>query len=137
MAVEAPFGAAPGRQLRVLVAEDNALNRRLTAALLDRLGHAAAFVANGREAVAQARTGNFDAVLMDIQMPEMDGLTATRLIREWEAASGGPRVAIIAVTADAMLENREMCLEAGMDECLVKPLDPALFRETLRRLAPV
>jgi CheY-like chemotaxis protein len=70
-------------------------------------------------------------------MPEMDGLTATRLIREAEAAAGAPRVPIIAVTADAMLENRELCLEAGMDECLVKPLDPTLFRETLRRLAPV
>jgi signal transduction histidine kinase/CheY-like chemotaxis protein len=133
----APFGAVPDRQLRVLVAEDNVLNRRLTAALLDRLGHSATFVSNGREAVTQARSGKYDAVLMDIQMPEMDGLTATRLIREQEAAAGSPRVAIIAVTADAMLENRELCLEAGMDECLVKPLDPTLFRETLRRLAPV
>jgi signal transduction histidine kinase len=136
-AAESPFGTGPGRQLRVLVAEDNALNRRLTAALLERLGHTAAFVSNGREAVAQARTGKFDAVLMDIQMPEMDGLTATRLIRAQEEAAGDARVVIIAVTADAMLENRELCLEAGMDECLVKPLDPALFRETLRRLAAV
>jgi signal transduction histidine kinase len=134
---ELPFGAGPGRKLRVLVAEDNVLNRRLTAALLERLGHSAEFVTDGRAAVARARSGGFDAVLMDIQMPEMDGLTATRLIRAREAAQGDARVPIIAVTADAMLENRELCLEAGMDECLVKPLDPALFRETLRRLAPV
>jgi len=133
---ETPYGTETERKLRVLVAEDNALNRRLTAALLERLGHRAEFVANGREAVAQARTGQFDAVLMDIQMPEMDGLTATRLIRAQEAAAGDPRVPIIAVTADAMLENRELCLEAGMDDCLVKPIDPTLFRETLRRLAP-
>ncbi len=136
-AAEQPFGAGPGRKLRVLVAEDNALNRRLTAALLERLGHSAEFVTDGRAAVARARSGGFDAVLMDIQMPEMDGLTATRLIREQEAAVGDARVPIIAVTADAMLENRELCLEAGMDECLVKPIDPTLFRETLRRLAPV
>ncbi len=137
VAAEQPFGAGSGRQLRVLVAEDNALNRRLTAALLERLGHSAEFVTDGRAAVARARSGGFDAVLMDIQMPEMDGLTATRLIREQEAAVGDARVPIIAVTADAMLENRELCLEAGMDECLVKPIDPTLFRETLRRLAPV
>ncbi|HEX3730423.1 MAG TPA: response regulator, partial [Opitutaceae bacterium] len=123
------------RVLRVLVAEDNVLNRRLTAALLGRLGHEAEFVTNGREAVAKAKAEHFDAVLMDVQMPEMDGLTATRLIRQHEGGGqNGRRVPIIAVTADAMLENREECLSAGMDECLTKPLDPSLFRETLRRL---
>ncbi|HVW21636.1 MAG TPA: ATP-binding protein [Opitutaceae bacterium] len=128
-------GPARDRALRVLVAEDNILNRRLTAALLGRLGHEAEFVTNGRDAVARAKAERFDAVLMDVQMPEMDGLTATRLIRQNEGdPSGGRRLPIIAVTADAMLENREECLSAGMDECLVKPLDPGLFRETLRRL---
>ena len=124
------------RRLRILVAEDNRLNQRLAKMLLDRLGHYADFVANGREAVERVAAESYDLVLMDVQMPEMDGRSATRLIRDAEARQrSDQRLPIIAVTADAMLEDREKCLEAGMDAVLTKPLDPALFRETLARYA--
>jgi len=124
------------RRLRILVAEDNRLNQRLAKMLLDRLGHYADFVANGREAVERVATESYDLVLMDVQMPEMDGRSATRLIRDAEARQrSDQRLPIIAATADAMLEDREKCLEAGMDAVLTKPLDPALFRETLARYA--
>ena len=135
----AKAGAGPAangcRPLRVLVVEDNALNRRLAGVLLERMGHRPEFAFDGRAAVAQARAGPYDLILMDCQMPEMDGLTATRLIREDEAANGGGRVPIIALTADAKIDDRERCLRAGMDEYLAKPLDAARFRETLERLA--
>ncbi|HVW21335.1 MAG TPA: response regulator, partial [Opitutaceae bacterium] len=130
----APAAAAP-RRLRILVAEDNAVNRRLIRALLDKLGHASEAVVNGRQAVERAASGGLDLILMDIHMPEMDGLTATRAIRRAEAASGGRRVPILAVTADAMEETRGQCEAAGMDGCLVKPLDPLKFRDALLRYA--
>jgi len=131
-------GLAPAgdtRPLRVLVVEDNALNRRLAGVLLERLGHRPEFAIDGREAVARARASRFDMILMDCQMPEMDGLTATRLIREAETANGGGRIPIVALTADAKADDRERCLRAGMDEYLAKPLDADRFRETLLRLA--
>ncbi|HWA85392.1 MAG TPA: response regulator, partial [Opitutus sp.] len=127
--------APTGRQLHVLVVEDNPLNRRLTAAMLAQLGHHAAFALNGREAVERTRTATFDLILMDIQMPELDGLSATRQIREEEAATSRRRVPIIAVTADASGEDREACLAAGMDDYIAKPLDPGLFREAINRAA--
>jgi signal transduction histidine kinase/ActR/RegA family two-component response regulator len=133
----APAFTAPmpedGRKLRVLIVEDNALNRRLTAAMLQRFGHDVEFAHNGREAVERVRDEQFDLVLMDIQMPEMDGLTATRAIRAAEVATDRERLPIIALTAEAMTYDRERCLEAGMDDYLVKPLDLALFREALLR----
>ena len=127
--------AGVGRRLRVLIAEDNALNRRLTSAMLQRLGHTFVFAHDGREAVERVRAERFDLVLMDVQMPEMDGLTATRTIRAEEAAAQRDRLPIIAVTAEAMIHDREKCLAAGMDDYLVKPLDPDLFRESLLRAA--
>ncbi|HUR56099.1 MAG TPA: response regulator [Opitutaceae bacterium] len=125
--------AADERMLRVLIVEDNALNRRLTSAMLQRLGHSVECAHNGREAVERVRDERFDVVLMDIQMPEMDGLTATRAIRAAEMASDRERVPIIALTAEAMSHDRDRCLEAGMDDYLVKPLNLSLFREALLR----
>ncbi|HEY0947152.1 MAG TPA: response regulator [Opitutaceae bacterium] len=125
----------PVRRLRVLVVEDNPINRRLVAALLKQLGHEAAFAHDGRQALAQLDAAEFDAALMDLQMPEMDGLTTTRAIRAAEAASGRRRLHIIALTASATPENRDECLQAGMDGYLAKPFAPDALRDLLHRAA--
>jgi len=111
------------RSLRILVAEDNAVNRQLVTALLGKRGHTVVTVVNGREAVAAVTKGEFDIVLMDVQMPEMDGLEATAAIRKLELVTG-EHVPIIALTAHAMKGDREICVAAGMDEYLSKPLNP-------------
>jgi signal transduction histidine kinase/DNA-binding response OmpR family regulator len=107
---------------RVLLAEDNAVNRQLVIGVLERRGHAVTVAHNGKEAVDALEHQRFDLVLMDVQMPVMGGLEATRLIREREAAAGG-HVPIVALTARAMKGDREMCLAAGMDDYLTKPID--------------
>ena len=124
-ASEAVATAAPRRLLRVLVAEDNVVNRKLVATILDKRGHQVRAVDNGREAVAAlagAGRDSFDVVLMDVQMPEMGGFEATQAIRAAEPA-GAARLPIIALTAHAMQGDRERCLEAGMDDYLPKPID--------------
>jgi signal transduction histidine kinase/DNA-binding response OmpR family regulator len=117
---------------RVLVAEDNAINQQIVEHLLARLGITVEFAANGREAVDAVLKDykRFDAVLMDVQMPEMDGLEATRLIRNHVDATQLP---IIAMTAHAMETERQLCLEAGMNDHLTKPVDPKALTKTLRR----
>jgi signal transduction histidine kinase/CheY-like chemotaxis protein/HPt (histidine-containing phosphotransfer) domain-containing protein len=114
----------PERRLHVLLAEDNAVNQRLAASLLERRGHKVTIAANGREALHAVTAGPFDVVLMDVQMPEMGGFEATAAIRALEAERGAARMPIIAMTAHAMKGDRERCLAAGMDEYLTKPLDP-------------
>jgi signal transduction histidine kinase/CheY-like chemotaxis protein len=136
-------GAAPsavaGAPLEILLAEDNPVNRTLAVRLLERRGHRVACAANGVEAVALWKARPVDLVLMDVQMPEMDGLAATRAIRELEAAAGR-RTPIVAVTAHASAEDRVRCLEAGMDGFLAKPIQAAeLYRvlaEAAARLLP-
>jgi PAS domain S-box-containing protein len=111
------------RPLRVLVAEDNAVNQQVAVGMLERSGHAATVAANGREVLALLEQGAFDVVLMDVQMPEMDGLEATAAIRERERSVGG-HLPIVALTAHVMKGDAERCLAAGMDAHLAKPLQP-------------
>jgi signal transduction histidine kinase/CheY-like chemotaxis protein len=108
------------RGLRVLVADDNLVNQKVAKSMLERLGHTAALASDGKEALLAVKTAPFDLIMMDVQMPEMDGLEATRRIRELEA--GKAHVPIIALTAHAMDSHREECLAAGMDSFLAKPI---------------
>jgi PAS domain S-box-containing protein len=134
-----------GNGLSILVAEDNEINALLVRTLLSRLGHKPTIVGDGAAAVdawSAARTAGrpFDLVMMDVQMPGMDGLEATRRLRAIEMAAGDSRMAIVALTANAYAEDREACLAAGMDALLVKPLDREKLREALesvKRRAPL
>jgi PAS domain S-box-containing protein len=131
----APPPAAPGRPLSVLLAEDNPVNQKLAVWLLQKQGHKVTVATTGREALEALGRQTFDLVLMDVQMPEVDGLEATRLIRARERGTGR-RVPILAMTAYAMKGDRERCLEAGMDGYLAKPIVPEQLAEALARLAP-
>ena len=115
--------AAAGK--RVLVAEDNEVNQLLARRILERLGCEVVLAVNGLEAVQRACSERFDLVLMDCQMPELDGLGATRAIRQWERREGRAPLSIIAVTASAFAEDVSRCLAAGMDAVLTKPFKPA------------
>ncbi len=128
----------PTEILRVLLAEDNAVNQRLAVAVLDRQGHEVTVANNGREAVDKWEGGDFDLVLMDVQMPEMDGFEATAEIRRLEASRSGNRhTFIIAVTARARKSDRQKCLDAGMDDYMAKPIRIANLAEALSRRAKV
>ncbi|HXW30953.1 MAG TPA: ATP-binding protein [Xanthobacteraceae bacterium] len=129
---------APAGGLAVLVAEDNEINALLTRALLVRLGHRPTLAANGAIAVesfvaARAAAMPYDLVLMDVNMPELDGLEAARRIRATEIAAGAPPTPIIALTANVFAEDREACLAAGMNGVLVKPLDRERLADALAR----
>ncbi len=117
---EAP---AQPRSLRILLAEDNPFNQKVAKAILGKRGHQVTLAENGLFAVQAWEKGGHDVVIMDVQMPEMDGLEAARTIREREKVCGG-HIPIVAVTAHAMADDRRRCLEAGMDAYLAKPLQP-------------
>jgi PAS domain S-box-containing protein len=121
--------------LRLLVAEDNAVNRQLAVALLAKLGYEADVVENGREALDALERVTYDVVLMDVQMPELDGLEATRRIRERFRSTHGPT--IVAMTANAMEGDREDCLAAGMDDYLSKPIRLEELSRALAKCRPV
>jgi CheY-like chemotaxis protein len=106
--------------LRILLAEDNVVNQKLALRLLQQMGYRADLASNGLEAVESVQRQTYDVVLMDVQMPELDGLDATRRICALMPAPGRPR--IVAMTANAMQGDREMCIEAGMDDYLTKPI---------------
>ncbi len=116
-------GSALRRPLRVLVAEDNLLNQKVIASILQKRGHYMTVATDGVSAVSMYERGDFDVVLMDVHMPGMDGLLATKAIREREARRAGPRIRIIAVTADALDGDKERCINAGMDGYMAKPID--------------
>jgi CheY-like chemotaxis protein len=121
LATEATEPDEPQRALRVLLAEDSPVNQRVATAMLEKWGHSVAIACNGRQAIAMFPKEPFDLVLMDVQMPEMDGLEATRAIRQYEQSNGG-HVAIVALTAHAMKGDRQRCLSAGMDAYVTKPI---------------
>jgi two-component system, sensor histidine kinase and response regulator len=131
----APPAAASVRPLDLLLAEDNPVNQRLAQAVLEKMGHRVVLARNGREACAAWRDGSFDVILMDVQMPEVDGVEATQLIRAAEAAGGRRRTPILAVTANAMAGDRERLLAAGMDDYISKPYKVETLREAVSRLA--
>jgi two-component system sensor histidine kinase/response regulator len=140
-AVAAPPDTADDRvlvqssgQLRVLVAEDNPVNQRIAQQLLRKRELAVTLADDGRQAVDAFEAGRFDLVLMDVQMPEMDGFEAVAAIRALERAQGRPHTPIVAVTAHAMVGDRERCLEAGMDAYLSKPLRRQLLFELVDEL---
>ncbi len=112
-----------GPSLHILLVEDGLVNQRVAVGFLKRAGHTISVAANGKEALTALECGSFDVVLMDVQMPVMDGLEATAIIREREQGSG-QRIPIVAMTAAAMKGDRERCLEGGMDDYVSKPIDP-------------
>lgn len=125
-----PLAGAP---LKVLLAEDNVTNQKLAVAILRKGGHVVTVAENGRRAVEFFERGKFDLILMDMQMPEMDGVEATAAIRAIEQRTGA-RTPIVAVTANAMLGDRERCLSAGMDDYLSKPLRAEDLIKTIQRV---
>ena len=127
------LAAAPARPLAILLAEDNAVNQRLAVRLLEKRGHSVVVTANGAEAVAAFAERPFDAVLMDVQMPVMNGFEATSAIRARERDTGR-RTPIIAMTAHAMSGDRDRCLSAGMDGYVQKPIQPAELFAAIERV---
>jgi PAS domain S-box-containing protein len=124
------------RSLRVLLAEDNAVNRLVAIRLLEKRGHSVAIATDGREALAACQREQFDIILMDVQMPEIDGISATGEIRKREEGTG-KRVPIIALTAHAMQEDRARCLAAGMDGYVAKPFNSKELLQLIDKLVPV
>jgi two-component system sensor histidine kinase/response regulator len=129
-------GAAPARRLRILVADDNPVNQRVLQRLLEKLHYIVTLVANGQEAVDRMAAEEFDLVLMDVQMPVMDGIAATAAIRDRERTSNA-HVPILAVTAHAMQGDRERFLTAGMDGYISKPIGRAELIEAIATALPV
>jgi len=129
---EGPEKSEPTR--RVLLVEDNAANQKLALLLLKKLGYEAQLAVNGREALQAASFGDVTLILMDCQMPEMDGFEATQEIRQQEQGTGR-HIPIIAMTANAMQDDRQKCLQVGMDDYVSKPINPQKLKEILDRWA--
>jgi CheY-like chemotaxis protein len=127
---EIPMQASP---LRVLVAEDNPVNRTVARRLLEKRGHSVRVAVNGRDALAAFDEEAFDVILMDVEMPEMDGFETTKLIRKRESVSGA-HIPVVAMTAHAMKGDQEKCLAAGMDAYVSKPINPATLFEVIRKV---
>jgi CheY-like chemotaxis protein len=123
-------------QLKVLLAEDNVVNQRVLARMLEKLGWQVRVVENGQEAVVESSEIAYDVILMDVQMPEMDGLNATMAIRTRERQRGAGHVPIVALTAYAMQGDRERCLMAGMDDYLSKPVRMDDLQRIVERFVP-
>ncbi len=134
--IEGNAHKADGQRLRILVADDNVANQTVAQAILERLGHRADSVANGSEAVETLRAIPYDLVLMDCQMPEMDGYEATRVIRDPASKVLRSDIPIIALTANASAENRTKCLAVGMNDYLAKPIHPKQLAKMIEQWVP-
>ncbi len=130
-----PFQVAPQNRLRVLLAEDHPVNQKVVVRMLEHLGHTVVVAADGRAAIEAIEGDEFDVVLMDVQMPEMDGFEAVQIIREREEATG-THLPILALTAHAMQGDRERCLQAGFDGYLSKPVRQADLQQALAAFVP-
>jgi two-component system sensor histidine kinase/response regulator len=118
---------------RILIAEDNLVNQRVALYMLEKQGHQATGVMNGEEALQALEKGNYELVLMDVQMPKMDGFQFARVLRDREKATG-LHLPVIAMTAHAMKGDREKCLQMGMDDYISKPLNAKQLAETIARV---
>jgi two-component system, sensor histidine kinase and response regulator len=121
------------KRLNILLAEDNTVNQKLAVRILEKMGHSVCVAPNGREALNMLETNDFQMVLMDVQMPEIDGLDATRAIRIKEINSGS-HIPIIAMTAHAMTGDRERCIESGMDDYISKPITPNQLSQVIEKV---
>jgi len=119
---------------KVLVVEDNAVNRKVLAMMLDKCGFPYEMVENGKEAVEQFTSQRYFAILMDIQMPVMDGYTATKEIRRLESQQKRPKTPIIALTANAMESDQQKCVDAGMDDFISKPIQLDTLKHKLQHM---
>jgi len=119
------------QKIRIMLAEDNIINQKVALKILENLGYHADAVANGKEALNALETLSYDLVLMDVQMPEMDGFEATKKIRDSESAFRN--LPVIAMTAQAMKGDREKCLKAGMDDYVSKPVRPQELEEVIKK----
>jgi CheY-like chemotaxis protein len=128
-----PVDPAPLAGARILLAEDNQINQEVAVAMMNQVGIAVDVASDGSAAVQQAAQARYDAILMDMQMPVMDGLQATRVIRGAETQGRTP---IIAMTASASADDRARCLAAGMDDHLAKPVEPGELWRVLLRWVP-
>jgi CheY-like chemotaxis protein len=127
---------AKKRRVRILVAEDNVVNQKVALRILDKLGYRADAVADGKEALRALETIPYDLVLMDLQMPEMDGFEATGVIRDPRSRVRRHDIPVIAMTAHAMKGDRERCLEAGMDDYISKPVTALALNDILEKHLP-
>ncbi|HUQ70861.1 MAG TPA: response regulator [Planctomycetaceae bacterium] len=123
------------RPLDILLAEDSPINQQLAVGLLERWGHRVTVAEDGQQAIDAVKKRRFDMVLMDVQMPDVDGLEATRSIRVWEQESGSPALPIVAMTAHALQGDRDRCISAGMDDYLTKPIRSELLFQMVERFA--
>jgi two-component system sensor histidine kinase/response regulator len=131
-----PDSNIDARHLRILVAEDNTTSQLIAKKTLEKAGHTVQIAGTGFEVIRLLKEGAFDMVLMDVEMPEMNGLETTRLIRKTEQGSG-QHIPILAMTAYAMKEDRQRCLEAGMDAYLSKPVNLDELHKIIRDFSPV
>jgi osomolarity two-component system sensor histidine kinase NIK1 len=130
-----PLTIDQSRSFDILLAEDNDVNQKVAVKILEKCNHGVTVVSNGLQAVEAVKDKRYDVILMDVQMPVMGGFEATNKIREYERSRGIPRTPIIALTAHAMLGDREKCLQAQMDEYLAKPLKQNQMMQTILKCA--
>ncbi|MBU2479652.1 MAG: response regulator, partial [Proteobacteria bacterium] len=123
------------KQLKILLAEDNKINQKVALSLLKKIGYTADAVENGVLAIQALEQKDYHLVLMDVQMPEMDGISATKFIRSPESKVKNHKVIIIAMTAHAMKKDRDLCLAAGMNDYISKPIKPGTLMDAIEKTA--